>query len=113
MPHWGMVIDLDKCTGCEACVIVCRTEKNVPIAGEQQTALGRQINADGEKRALRDGEVKPACVQSCPTTAMYFGDLDDHESEVSRKAESGRAFHLLGELGTKPRVIYLKQADER
>src|ERR1041385_2767088 len=44
MPHWGMVIDLDKCTGCEACVVACRTENNVPIAGEEQTALGRQIN---------------------------------------------------------------------
>ena len=44
MPHWGMVIDLDKCTGCEACVVACRTENNIPIAGEQQTAAGRQIN---------------------------------------------------------------------
>jgi len=68
-----------------------------------------KLDAAGEGRAVRDGEVKPACVQSCPTTAMYFGDLDDAESEVSRRAESGRAFHLLGELGTRPRVIYLKE----
>jgi len=52
-------------------------------------------------------------VQSCPAEAMYFGDLSDPQSTVSRQAESGRAFHLLGELGTRPRVIYLKAGDER
>ena len=245
MPQWGMVIDLDKCTGCEACVVACRTENNIPTVGEEQTVMGRQINwirverywegeypnirarflpvlcqhcdaapcesvcpvyatthspeglsvmtynrcvgtrfcgnncpytvryfnffephwdapldqalnpevsvrpngvmekctfcvqriqqaqietrvkntATPEKRedgtvvtpasAAHKVEVKPACVQSCPAEAMYFGDLSDPQSTVSRQAESGRAFHLLGELGTRPRVIYLKAGDER
>jgi molybdopterin-containing oxidoreductase family iron-sulfur binding subunit len=222
-----MVIDLDRCTGCEACVIACHAENNLAIVGEEQSAKGRQVNwirierywegeypnvkarfmpvlcqqcgeapcepvcpvyatyhnheglnaqvynrcvgtrfcanncpysvryfnwfdphwdgplqeqlnpdvavrvngimekctfciqrirhardqAQDENRPIRDGDVQPACAQSCPAEAMVFGDLEDPESRVSRRAGSNRAFHLLGELGTKPRVIYLKEAD--
>jgi molybdopterin-containing oxidoreductase family iron-sulfur binding subunit len=40
---------------------------------------------------------------------MVFGDLDDPRSGVSRLSESPRAFRLLEELGTKPKVIYLSK----
>lgn len=40
---WGMVIDLDRCTGCQACSIACRTENNVPFAGDRHTWKGRAI----------------------------------------------------------------------
>ena len=36
-----MVIDLDKCTGCQACVVACRQENNVSFAGEKDAKLGR------------------------------------------------------------------------
>ena len=62
-----------------------------------------------EGRRLADGEVQPACVQSCPAEAMVFGDLNDSESKVSRLAKSGRATRLLEELGTKPKVFYLQK----
>jgi Fe-S-cluster-containing dehydrogenase component len=220
-----MVIDLDRCTGCEACVVACHAENNIAAAGPDQAARGRakhwirverywegefpnarvrfqpvlcqqcddapcepvcptyasyhtpeglnaqvynrcigtrfcanacpytvrflnfynpqwdkplhlqlnpdvsvrsvgimekctfcvqriraaEIQAEGEKRELKDGEFNPACVQSCAPKAMVFGDLNDPNSEVSRLARSGRSTKLLAELGTKPNVTYLQQ----
>ena len=65
--------------------------------------------AKDEKRALKDGDVTPACAQACPTGAMVFGDLNDPESMVSKLAKSPRRFRLLEELNTDPSVIYLKR----
>jgi Fe-S-cluster-containing dehydrogenase component len=226
-PQWAMVIDLDRCTGCEACVVACRAENNIPVVGEEEAARGRSINwirveryfegeypdvrvrfrpvlcqhceeapcepvcpvyatyhteeglnaqvynrcvgtrycanncpytvrffnffdpvwaeplqkslnpevsirmngvmekctfciqrirkgeekAKDEAREIRDGDVIPACVQSCPAKAMAFGNIQDPASEVSRLAKSNRASRLLEELGTHPRVIYLNKSD--
>jgi Fe-S-cluster-containing dehydrogenase component len=226
MAHrWGMVIDLDRCTGCEACVVACHAENNIPTVGDAQAAEGRamhwirverkwegefpnvrvrfrpvpcqqcdaapcepvcptyasyhnseglnsqvynrcigtrycanacpytgryfnwfnprwdkplhlQLNPDvslreagvmekctfcfqrilaaeyqarTEKRELREGEFSPACVQSCPTGAMVFGDLDDPNSEVSRLSRLDRGAKLLPEVGTFPKVTYLSR----
>ena len=222
--QWAMVVDEDRCTGCQACVIACQAENNVPTVGEEESAKGRvlswirierywegewpdvrvkyvpvfcqqcdaapcepvcptyasyqtseglnaqvynrcvgtrycanacpytvrvfnwfepqwetpldlQLNPDvslresgvmekctfcnqrikaakqkaaTENRELKDGEFNPACVQSCPSRAMVFGDLADPQSEVSRLARSERGHKLLEEVGTLPRVTYLK-----
>lgn len=229
MTRWAMTIDLDACTGCEACVVACKAENNIPVVGESEAVKGRAIswirverhlegeypnlkatfvpvlcqhcdaapcepvcpvyatyhNSEGlnvqiyarcigtrycanncpysvryfnwfdpewpepflqhlnpdvfvrsrgmmekctfciqrirrvkerakdEDRPVQDGEVQPACVQACPANAMVFGDLDDPESQVARRARSERAFHLLEELGTQPKVIYLKKEEWR
>lgn len=225
---WGMVIDLDKCTACQACAVACRAENNVPVAGPENTEKGRAIfwmnlltrtegeypdlrrellptpcnhcedppcikvcpvgatsqneegitmqipqrcigcrlcqaacpysrryfnwspaewtdlerrrlNPDvaprhhgvmekctfchqriravrervrGEGREITDADVRrlPACASSCPADAISFGNLNDPESEVSRFSESPRAFRLLEEVGTHPKVIYLREA---
>ena len=226
-PHrWGMAIDLDRCTGCQACVVACHAENNLPLSDPESAARGRAVHwirvdryyegefpeirvkympvlcqhcdeapcepvcpvyatyknpeglnvqvynrcvgtrycanncpysvrffnwfdpvwpsplglqhnpdvsireggvmekctfciqrikraeteAKDEKRPLADGDVQPACVQSCPAEAMMFGDLNDPESKVSRVAASGRSTRLLEDLGTEPKVFYLKRA---
>ena len=74
-----------------------------------QRIKAAEIQAEAEKRELKDGEFKPACVQSCPAKALVFGDLNDPESEVSRLSSSARGTKLLGELGTQPNVTYLER----
>lgn len=228
MARWGMVIDLDRCTACQACVVACQVENNIPPASALEAEAGRaiawirlvplqvteggdqarlrlvpvpcmhcdhppctkvcpvhatQVGEDGlvaqvysrcigcrycttacpytvrqfnwrrpawpepmerglspdvsvrprgvvekcsfcnhrlqlakdqaraDGRPLREGDYLPACVECCPTGAMVFGDLDDPRSAVSRLAQSHRAFRLLEELGTHPKVVYLSKGE--
>ena len=227
MARWGMVIDLDRCTACQACVVACQAENNQPPPQAGQARSGRSfawmelitfvegryprvkmgmlprpcmhceqppcvkvcpvgatykseegiigqiygrcigcrycttacpytvryfnwytpdwpepmrkgLNPDVsvrqkgvvekctfchhrlmrardearfEGRPLRPGDYVPACVESCPAKAMVFGDLDDPSSEVSQMATSRRAFHLLEDLGTEPKVTYLREKE--
>ncbi|MGD2187665.1 MAG: 4Fe-4S dicluster domain-containing protein, partial [Desulfobacterales bacterium] len=66
-------------------------------------------NANNEKRMIRDGEVIPACVQTCPTDALVFGSLMDKQSRVRQMVDDLRAYQAMGYLNTKPAVIYLKK----
>lgn len=68
-----------------------------------------RLRARVEGRPLEDGEIQPACVQTCPSRAIAFGDLNDPRSLVSRLASSPRAYRLLELLGTEPSVFYLKR----
>ncbi len=65
------------------------------------------IEAQREKRPIRDGEILTACQAACPTKAIVFGDLNDAESEVSRSKKSPLNYALLGDLNTRPRTTYL------
>jgi MoCo/4Fe-4S cofactor protein with predicted Tat translocation signal len=66
-----------------------------------------RIQAEVEGRQIRDGEVKTACQQACPTNAIIFGNLNDPNSEVSKQKATPLNYALLAELGTRPRTTYL------
>ena len=68
------------------------------------------IIAKREGRTLKDGEITPACAQTCPTGAFTFGDLKDPDARVTQIIRKDpRAYQVLAELNTKPAVIYLKK----
>jgi molybdopterin-containing oxidoreductase family iron-sulfur binding subunit len=68
-----------------------------------------KIEAEKEKRRVRDGEVVTACQGACPTDAIIFGDLSDKASRVSQLQQNPLAYKLLPELGTRPRVSYMAE----
>jgi molybdopterin-containing oxidoreductase family iron-sulfur binding subunit len=79
--------------------------------GQDARRIGQRDGnvAKNEKRLIRDGEVQPACVQTCPTGALAFGSLMDPGSRVRKLVDDPRAYQAMGYLNTKPAVIYLKK----
>ncbi len=77
-----------------------------------QRISAAEIQAAADDKPIKDGDLKTACAQSCPATALVFGDLNDPESAVSRLSRSPRGSQLLGELGTKPKKTYLARQSE-
>src|SRR4030065_194954 len=86
MPKWAMVIDLDKCTGCGACMAACKMENNIPIVDPDEAQQGRVMNwmdmttsYEGEYPNI---QVKrspkpcfhcdvPPCTRVCPVRSTY------------------------------------------
>ncbi len=55
----------------------------------------------------------PACVQTCPTGALTFGNLMDVNSQVRMLTQDHRAYQAMGYINTKPAVIYLKKVVQK
>ncbi|HRP95424.1 MAG TPA: 4Fe-4S dicluster domain-containing protein [Rhodocyclaceae bacterium] len=131
----GLVsIDYELCIGCANCVMACPYEAR-SIVHEPKFAYGdtpipsEAVRFDPERigvstkctfcidridRAAQTGEVPgvdpevtPACVNSCISGALQFGDIDDPDSNVSRLLAETQHFRMHEELGTGPGVYYI------
>jgi Fe-S-cluster-containing dehydrogenase component len=76
-----------------------------------QRIRAAEMDARAEHRAVRDGEIVPACAQACPARAITFGDMKDPQSAMMqrRAAHTERAYRALDELNTAPAIVYLRE----
>jgi len=68
-----------------------------------------EIRASDEDRGIRDGEIKTACQQACPTQAIVFGDINGPSNQVAQLKAEKLNYQLLAELNTRPRTSYLAE----
>lgn len=79
VPHWGMVIDLAKCVGCDSCTVACKAENRTPpgitynVVLEQETGAYPNVRIEAVPRPCMQCE-NPACVSVCPVRATYRGE---------------------------------------
>ncbi|MDQ2719245.1 MAG: TAT-variant-translocated molybdopterin oxidoreductase [Bacteroidota bacterium] len=69
-----------------------------------------KLNAKKEDRVIKDGDIKTACMQACPTHAIMFGNVNDKESKISKlryEEQTERKFYVLEQLHTLSNVNYL------
>jgi phenylacetyl-CoA:acceptor oxidoreductase subunit 1 len=131
----GLVtIDYEVCIGCANCVLACPYEAR-SIVHERRFAYGAEpiapeaIRFDPSRIGVatkctfckeridlaattgqvpgRDPEATPACVNSCISGAMAFGDIEDPASNVSRLLAGTEHFRIHEDLGTQPGVYYI------
>jgi molybdopterin-containing oxidoreductase family iron-sulfur binding subunit len=62
-----------------------------------------------QDRPMREEDYQPACAEICPTGAIVFGDLDNPRHRVAELMGNARAFRVMEDLGTEPKVYYLRR----
>jgi len=129
-----VVMDYDRCIGCRYCQTACpygarefnwedRTDENPVVPDFGRPEVARRARGVVEKCTFCihridaglanglmpgvDSAATPACVNICPVTARWFGDINDPNSEVSRIIDEQPTLRLREDLGTEPNVYYI------
>jgi Fe-S-cluster-containing dehydrogenase component len=96
-----VVIDDEKCTGCQECITACPYE--IPFYDEEKD-VARKCSLCAHRI---DQGLEPFCVICCESEALLFGDLNDPSSKVSQIiAQRKDSYTLKPEVGTKPAIYY-------
>lgn len=119
----AVVIDQDKCIGCQFCIMACPYEarsfvKKVEsyFPGKDKTPYSEAMTSKHQEGVVDkcdfcqerlNNKKQPACVQTCAAGARIFGDLDDPKSEVSKLIVQRDASRLLPHLSLDPAVYYI------
>ena len=105
--HYGpagtVQVNPDKCSGCKACITGCPYE-----ARHIDPRSGAAEKCTFCMHRLESGIPTTSCQEICPTQSIYFGDLNDSDSEVSRLLATRDWYVLKPDVGTKPKHFYLK-----
>ena len=133
MTQLALVIDLNVCVGCHACVTSCKqwntsgwagplADHNPYGAGPTGTFFNRvqtfEIGRFPDTETLHFPKSclhceEPPCVPVCPTSARLFGDVHDPDSEVSIAIRERGGYALMPEWGTQPANHYLPRRKAR
>jgi Fe-S-cluster-containing dehydrogenase component len=95
-----VMVEYNKCIGCKACIASCPYD-------------ARFVHPEGyiDKCTFCIHRVEkglnPACVSVCPADCMFFGDIEDPNSEVSKILSKRKHHTLKPQAGTSPRIYYL------
>lgn len=118
----GLVIqNNDKCIGCCKCMAACPYTGVRQFTGKKLEYALEVATGDAAVEPHRPNvvekctfcshrlvkEMKPACIDTCPYGARFFGDIDDPGSDVSKAIRGRSYFRYLEEKGTKPNIYYL------
>ena len=102
---WALLVDLDVCNGCEACVVACHAENNVPIASEQEVVNGRGMHWmrverywEGEYPDVRAKFIPMMCQQCgnapcepvCPVFATYHSEHENLNAQIYNRCVGTR-----------------------
>jgi Fe-S-cluster-containing dehydrogenase component len=102
-------VNREVCIGCQTCIRACPYEANF-YNKELRVADKCDVCA-----ARREKGKEPACVHNCAGEALYYGDVNDPESEVSRriaKAGEGNVYALREADGCKPTCRFILKNDK-